>query len=149
MSRRFGFETCRRIDPVREPSIRPDRAVDSLGRAAEILDAAGLSEALRGDGPFTVFAPTDEAFAKLPAGTIEGLLQDKSTLKSILTYHVVPGKVLAGDVAKLHEAETLQGSRIKIDTSHGVMVDGAKVIMTDIMTSNGVIHVIDSVVTPS
>jgi uncharacterized surface protein with fasciclin (FAS1) repeats/ligand-binding SRPBCC domain-containing protein len=118
------------------------RNAGSFSTLLTAIDAAGLSEALRGDGPFTVFAPTDEAFAKLPAGTIEGLLQDKSTLKSILTYHVVPGKVLAGDVAKLHEAETLQGSRIKIDTSHGVMVDGAKVIMTDIMTSNGVIHVI-------
>jgi uncharacterized surface protein with fasciclin (FAS1) repeats len=109
---------------------------------------AGLVETLKGDGPFTVFAPTDEAFAKLPEGTIESLLQDKEALTSILTYHVVPGKVMAADVIKLASAKTVQGQSISIDTSSGVMVDNANVIKTDIETSNGVIHVIDSVILP-
>ncbi len=113
--------------------------------------AAGLVEALQGDGPLTVFAPNDEAFAKLPKGTVENLLkpENKAMLASILTYHVVPGRVLAKDVASGGVA-TLNGQRLDVKAASGsVMVDGAKVIATDVMASNGVIHVIDSVVMPS
>jgi len=115
------------------------------------VKAAGLVETLKGEGPFTVFAPTDEAFSKLPAGTVESLLkpENKDKLVAILTYHVVPGKVMAADVVKLHSAKTVQGQDVKISASQGgVMVDGAKVIKTDISTTNGVIHVIDSVILP-
>ncbi len=115
------------------------------------VKAAGLVETLKGSGPFTVFAPTDEAFAKLPAGTVESLLQpeNKDKLVAILTYHVVAGKVMAADVVKLSNAKTVQGQNVKIRAnSTGVMVDGAKVVKTDIETSNGVIHVIDSVIMP-
>jgi uncharacterized surface protein with fasciclin (FAS1) repeats len=124
-------------------------AAGSFKTLAKALDAAGLIPTLKGAGPFTVFAPTDEAFAKLPAGTLEALLKDKAKLTAVLTYHVVPGKVMAADVVKLKEAKTVQGQSIKIDTSMGgVKVDGANVIKTDIVTSNGVIHVIDSVILP-
>ena len=112
------------------------------------VQAAGLVDTLKGAGPFTVFAPTDEAFAKLPAGTLDALLKDKAKLTAILTYHVVPGKVMAADVVKLKEAKTVQGQSVKIDTSAGVKVDGANVVKTDIACSNGVIHVIDSVILP-
>lgn len=115
------------------------------------VKAAGLVETLKGDGPFTVFAPSDEAFAKLPAGTVESLLQpeNKSKLQAILTYHVVPGKVLAADVVKVTSAKTVQGQSLAVKVEGGtVMVDNAKVIKTDIVGSNGVIHVIDSVVLP-
>jgi uncharacterized surface protein with fasciclin (FAS1) repeats len=116
---------------------------------AKALDAAGLISTLKGKGPFTVFAPTDDAFAKLPAGTLEALLKDKAKLTKVLTYHVVPGKVLAADVVKLKEAKTVEGSSIKIDTSSGVKVDNANVVKTDIIASNGVIHVIDAVILPA
>jgi uncharacterized surface protein with fasciclin (FAS1) repeats len=106
-------------------------------------------DTLKGKGPFTVFAPTDEAFAKLPEGTLESLLKDKEKLTAILTYHVVPGKVMAKDVMKLDSAKTVQGQMVTIDTSNGVMVDNARVVKTDIETSNGVIHVIDTVIIPS
>lgn len=109
---------------------------------------AGLVDTLKSDGPFTVFAPTDEAFAKVPKETLQGLLADKKALTKVLTYHVVPGKVMAADVVNLASAKTVQGQSISIDTSNGVMVDGANVIATDIETSNGVIHVIDSVILP-
>ena len=115
------------------------------------LKAAGLVETLKGEGPFTVFAPTDEAFAKLPPGTVEDLLkpENKEKLVSILTYHVVPGKVMASDVVKLSEAKTVNGQSVGISAKDGtVMVDSAKVITTDIECSNGVIHVIDAVVLP-
>lgn len=113
------------------------------------IKAAGLVETLQGEGPFTVFAPTDEAFNKLPAGTVEALLNDKAKLTSILTYHVVPGKVMAADVVKLKEAKTVQGQNVMIRVGKGgVMVDNASVVTTDIMASNGVIHVIDSVILP-
>jgi uncharacterized surface protein with fasciclin (FAS1) repeats len=115
------------------------------------VQAAGLVETLKGEGPFTVFAPTDEAFAKLPAGTVESLLkpENKEKLVAILTYHVVPGKVMAADVVKLTEAPTVQGSKAKVKVEGGtVMIDGAKVVKTDIVTSNGVIHVIDAVILP-
>lgn len=112
------------------------------------IKAAGLVETLSAPGPFTVFAPTDAAFAKLPAGTVESLLQDKTKLTSILTYHVVPGKVMAKDVAGLTSAKTVQGGILKIDTTNGVKINDAMVTTADIETSNGVIHVIDSVLLP-
>jgi uncharacterized surface protein with fasciclin (FAS1) repeats len=113
------------------------------------VKAADLVETLKSKGPFTVFAPNDAAFGKLPAGTVEGLLEDKEALKNVLTYHVVSGKVTAEDVVKLTEATTVQGQKIAITVKYGtVYVNGAKVIATDIMTSNGVIHVLDSVILP-
>lgn len=116
---------------------------------AAALTAADLIPVLKGPGPFTVFAPTDDAFAKLPAGTVEALLKDKAKLTAILTYHVVPGKVLAADVVKLSSAKSVQGSPITITVKDGkVLVNQANVVKTDIMTSNGVIHVIDAVILP-
>jgi uncharacterized surface protein with fasciclin (FAS1) repeats len=115
------------------------------------VKAAGLVDTLKGEGPFTVFAPTDEAFAKLPAGTVEGLLkpENKEQLVAILTYHVVPGKIMSGDVAgKKTMAKTVQGGDITVDATNGVMVNGAKVVKADIATDNGVIHVIDAVILP-
>jgi uncharacterized surface protein with fasciclin (FAS1) repeats len=116
---------------------------------AKALTEAGLVETLKGQGPFTVFAPTDEAFAKLPPGTLEALLADKAKLTAVLTYHVVAGKVMAADVIKLSEAKTVQGQSVKIGTMGGVMVNDAHVVKTDIMASNGVIHVIDKVILPN
>jgi uncharacterized surface protein with fasciclin (FAS1) repeats len=115
------------------------------------VQAAGLVDTLKGKGPFTVFAPTDEAFAKLPAGTVETLLKpaNKDKLVAILTYHVVPGKVMAADVAgKEIMVKSVQGSEIDVNGKDGVMVDNAKVIKADIVTDNGVIHVIDAVIMP-
>jgi len=127
-------------------------AAGSFKTLVAAVQAAGLAETLSGKGPFTVFAPTDEAFAKLPAGTLEMLLkpENKAKLAAILTYHVVPGSVMAADVVKLKKAGTVQGQRvdIKVDGAK-VMVDGANVVKTDIGCSNGVIHVIDSVILPS
>ncbi len=111
------------------------------------VKAADLVDTLKGPGPFTVFAPTDAAFAKLPAGTLEALLQDEKKLAKILSYHVLPGKVMAADV-KSGSFKTVQGQLLKITTKGGVKVDNANVTKTDIVTSNGVIHVIDSVVLP-
>jgi uncharacterized surface protein with fasciclin (FAS1) repeats len=112
------------------------------------VQAAGLVDTLKGPGPFTVFAPTDEAFAKLPAGTLESLLADKQKLAQVLTYHVVPGKVVAADV-KPGAVKTVQGQSLNVTTNMGaVMVDNARVTKTDIIASNGVIHVIDTVVLP-
>ncbi|HUE45451.1 MAG TPA: fasciclin domain-containing protein [Aestuariivirgaceae bacterium] len=118
---------------------------------AAALEAAGLVETLKGDGPFTVFAPTDEAFAKLPDGTVETLLmpENRDQLTAILTYHVVPGSVMAADVVTLDEAETVNGEMLDISTSgDAVMVNDATVTATDIAASNGVIHVVDSVILP-
>lgn len=113
------------------------------------VQAAGLAETLKGKGPFTVFAPTDEAFAKLPPGTVEALLKDKAKLAAILTYHVVPGDVRAAQAMKLSSAKTVNGQSLKIATKDGsVMIDNAKVVKADIATTNGVIHVIDTVVLP-
>jgi uncharacterized surface protein with fasciclin (FAS1) repeats len=114
------------------------------------VKAAGLVETLQGKGPFTVFAPTNAAFAKLPAGTVEDLLkpENKDKLVAILTYHVVAGNVMAADVVKLTKAATVQGSDIMIDTSDGVKVNNATVTQTDLKTKNGVIHVIDTVIMP-
>jgi uncharacterized surface protein with fasciclin (FAS1) repeats len=115
------------------------------------IKAAGLVETLKGKGPFTVFAPTDEAFAKLPAGTLDNLLkpENKEKLKGILTYHVVPGKVMAKDVVTLKEAKTVNGQMLTITLKDGkVMVDKANVVKTDVGASNGVIHVVDAVLMP-
>ena len=112
------------------------------------VDAAGLAGTLADDGPFTVFAPTDEAFAALPAGTLDALLMDTAALTNVLLYHVVSGEVLAADVVTLTSATTLQGGNLSIDTSDGVKVNGATVVQTDILASNGVIHVIDAVLIP-
>ncbi len=141
-------------------------AMASTASAADIVDtavsghfntlvaavkAAGLVDVLKGPGPFTVFAPTDEAFAKLPAGTLESLLkpENKEKLKSILTYHVVSGKVMAKDVVRLNSAKTVEGESVNIMAGPGgVMINNAHVIKTDIGASNGVIHVIDTVLLP-
>src|SRR5512142_812393 len=126
-------------------------AAGQFNTLAKALQAAGLVETLQGKGPFTVFAPTDEAFAKLPAGTVEDLLkpENKEKLVAILKYHVVPGKVLAADV-KTMEAKTAQGQSVKLKVSDaGVTVDNAKVIKTDLLAENGVIHVIDTVILPN
>lgn len=128
-------------------------AAGSFKTLVKAVEAAGLVETLKGKGPFTVFAPTDEAFAKLPKGTVEGLLKDTPKLRSILTYHVVPGKVTAAEVVKMSTAKTVQGQNIKIDASkwhmhRNVKVNDANIIKTDIMTDNGVIHIIDKVILP-
>ena len=123
-------------------------AAGSFKTLATALKAAGLIDTLKGAGPFTVFAPTDEAFAKIPKADLDALIADKAKLTKVLTYHVVAGKVMAADVVKLKEAKTVQGQSIKIDTSSGVKVDGANVVKTDVLASNGVIHVIDSVILP-
>ena len=113
------------------------------------VKAAGLVETLKGEGPFTVFAPTDAAFAKVPTETLNALLADKAALANVLTYHVVAGKVMAADVVKLTSAVTVQGQSVNIEVKDGkVYVDGAQVVATDIKASNGVIHVIDAVILP-
>lgn len=122
-------------------------AAGNFKTLATALQAAGLVDTLKGKGPFTVFAPTDEAFAKVPKADLDALLKDKAKLTAVLTYHVVPGKVMAKDV-KAGKVKTVQGSELTIGTSGGVMVDNAKVTATDIVADNGVIHVIDSVVMP-
>ena len=112
------------------------------------IQEAGLADTLSGEGPFTVFAPTDEAFSKLPPGTIENLINDKEKLTEILTYHVVPDKVMSQSVLNLTKAKTANGKEISIRTKNGVNIDNAKVTQTDIECSNGVIHVIDTVLIP-
>ena len=143
---------------VPEEAAKPANIVETAVAAGQFktlaaaLEAAGLIDALTGKGPFTVFAPTDEAFAKLPAGTVESLLkpENKEKLKSILLYHVVAGNVTAKQVTKLNgrTVRTLEGASIKVSTTHGVTVDDARVTKTDIQASNGVIHVIDKVLVP-
>jgi uncharacterized surface protein with fasciclin (FAS1) repeats len=143
---------------VPEEAAKPANIVETAVAAGQFktlaaaLEAAGLIDALTGKGPFTVFAPTDEAFAKLPAGTVESLLkpENKEKLKSILLYHVVPGNVTAKQVMKFNgrTVKTLEGGSIKVSTMHGVTVDDARVTKTDIHASNGVIHVIDTVLMP-
>lgn len=125
-------------------------AAGSFTTLVKAVQAAGLVDILKGPGPFTVLAPTDEAFGKLPATTLSAVLADKAKLTAILTYHVLAGKVLAADVVALNgkSAKTLQGGELKVDTSNGVTIGGAKVIKTDIVTDNGVIHVIDNVLIP-
>ncbi len=127
-------------------------AAGSFKTLAAAVTAAGLVPTLKGEGPFTVFAPTDEAFAKLPAGTVEALLADLPKLTAILTYHVVAGKVLAADVVKLDgtDVATVNGATVRVSTEGGVKLNGsANVVTTDIECTNGVIHVIDAVILPS
>jgi len=128
-----------------------DTAVNagSFSTLVAAVKAAGLVETLKGKGPFTVFAPTDEAFAKLPAGTVDGLLKDIPKLKKILTYHVVSGKVMAADVTKLKSAKTVEGSDVAIDASKGVKVNDSTVTTPDVAADNGVIHIIDTVLIPA
>ncbi len=123
----------------------------SFNTLVAAVQAAGLVDTLKGDGPFTVFAPTDEAFAKLPAGTVDNLLkpENKDQLVAILTYHVVPGKVMSGDIAgKTADVATVQGGNINVDATKGVKVNEATVVTADVEASNGVIHVIDTVILP-
>ena len=130
-----------------------DTAVEAgtFGTLVAAVSAADLVDTLKSDGPFTVFAPTDEAFANLPDGTVEMLLlpENKDKLTEILTYHVVPGKVMSGDLTNGMEAATVEGSSVKIMTEGGVTVDGANVVAADVDASNGVIHVIDAVIMPN
>ena len=123
-------------------------AAGSFKTLVTAVQVAGLVDTLSGAGPFTVFAPTDEAFAKIPKETLDAVLADKAKLTAILTYHVVAGKVMASDVMGLTSAKTVQGGEVKIDTTYGVMINNAKVVKADIECSNGVIHVIDSVLMP-
>jgi len=123
-------------------------AAGNFNTLVAAVEAAGLVDTLKSAGPFTVFAPSDEAFSKLPAGTVEGLLKDIPKLKNILTYHVISGKVMSTDVVNLKSAKTVQGQEIKIDTANGVKVNDAMVVKADIVTDNGVIHVIDKVLIP-
>ena len=137
----------------------PAKAADIVDTAVEAgsfktlvaaVQAAGLVDTLKGEGPFTVFAPTDEAFAALPAGTVEDLLkpENKDKLVSILTYHVVPGKVMSTDLSDDMMAKTVEGAEIKVDLDNGVMINDASVVTADIAADNGVIHVIDKVIMP-
>lgn len=127
-----------------------DTAIEagSFKTLVKAVQAADLVKTLSGPGPFTVFAPNDDAFARLPAGTVDSLLKDVPKLKNVLTYHVLPGKFKAADVMKMTSAKTVQGQSVTIDTKDGVSIDGAKVIKTDIETENGIIHVIDRVIMP-
>ena len=145
----FAAEECKYDKP--KDIVDTAVAAGSFKTLATALTAADLVETLKGKGPFTVFAPTDEAFDKLPEGALEDLLkpENKAKLVGILTYHVVAGKVMAADVVKLKEAKTVQGSKVKIKVDDGkVKVDNANVIKTDIKCKNGVIHVIDAVILP-
>jgi len=128
-------------------------AAGSFKTLVTAVKAAGLVDTLKGKGPFTVFAPTDEAFAKLPEGTVEGLLKDIPKLKAVLTYHVVSGKVMAADVVKLKTAKTVQGQEVKIDAAKWHLhknpkINDANVVTVDVLADNGVIHVIDKVLLP-
>jgi uncharacterized surface protein with fasciclin (FAS1) repeats len=140
----LGLVTAATAETIVEKAV----AAGSFDTLVTAVKAAGLVDTLNGDGPFTVFAPTDEAFAKVPADQLQALLADKEMLTKVLTYHVVPGKVMAADV-KPGEVGTVQGSAVTITTEGGaVMVDGAKVVTTDVTASNGVIHAIDTVIMP-
>ncbi|MEZ4400804.1 MAG: fasciclin domain-containing protein [Kofleriaceae bacterium] len=139
--------------PATEPAATADIvdtavAAGSFTTLVAAVKAAGLVDTLKGPGPFTVFAPTDEAFAKLPPGTVEALLADKAALTKVLTYHVVAGDVRAAQVAGMTSATTLQGGTLAIDASAGVRVNDATVIKADVVAANGVIHVIDTVLLP-
>ena len=147
----LGIAAAQAGAPPQKDIVDTAVAAGSFNTLAAALKAAGLVDTLKGKGPFTVFAPTDEAFAKLPVGTIDDLLkpENKDKLVSILTYHVVPGAVDSAKVAKMTSAKTVQGKSVKITAIGGsVMVDGAKVIKADVHASNGIIHVIDSVILP-
>ncbi|MCW4034396.1 MAG: fasciclin domain-containing protein [Candidatus Bathyarchaeota archaeon] len=123
-------------------------AAGSFKNLVNAIKAAGLVDTLSGPGPFTVFAPNDAAFSKIPSRQLQDLLRDKKKLRSVLTYHVVNGRISSSDVSSLHSARTVQGQDLSIDASRGVMVGDARVIQKDIRCSNGVIHVIDKVLMP-
>jgi uncharacterized surface protein with fasciclin (FAS1) repeats len=149
----LGMATAAYADNHAGMSDIVDTAVEagSFNTLVAAVQAAGLEETLRGEGPFTVFAPTDEAFAALPEGTVESLLlpENQETLQAILTYHVIPGKVMSADIAGQElSVATVEGSEVSINATDGVMIDGANVVTADIETSNGVIHVIDAVILP-
>jgi len=139
----FGMTISAQAKDIVETAV----AAGSFKTLATALGAAGLVDTLKGKGPFTVFAPTDEAFAKIPKADLDALLKDKAKLTAVLTYHVVAGKVMAADV-KAGKVKTVQGSELTVSTSMGVSVDNAKVVKTDIVADNGVIHVIDTVIMP-
>lgn len=143
-----AFSTAAYADGHSKDIVDTAVAAGSFTTLVTAVQAAGLVDVLKGDGPFTVFAPTDEAFAALPAGTIEALLADIEALTAILTYHVVPGMVMSGDLSDGLMAETVNGASVTIGTMGGVTVDGANVVSADIKASNGVIHVIDAVILP-
>lgn len=147
----WGVASPSRADSHEKDIVDTAASAGQFDTLVAAVKAGGLVETLKGDGPFTVFAPTDAAFAKLPAGTVETLLkpENKDQLVAVLTYHVVPGKVMSADIAgKKTEVKSVQGSNLMIDATSSVMVNNAKVVQADIMTSNGVIHVIDTVLLP-
>ena len=147
-----GTTAAKMMQPVKADIVDTAVSAGSFNTLVAAVKAAGLVDVLKGDGPFTVFAPTDDAFAKLPAGTVENLLKEENRdqLVAILTYHVVPGQVAAKDVVSLSEATTVQGQKVSIAVDgDSVTVDGAQVVKTDIETSNGIIHVIDTVIMPN
>jgi uncharacterized surface protein with fasciclin (FAS1) repeats len=136
-------------EPPQKDIVEVAVAAGSFKTLATALEAAGLVQTLKGKGPFTVFAPTDEAFAKLPKGTLEALLANKEKLTAVLTYHVVAGEYPAEKVVKAKELKTVQGASIKITvTDKGVKADQANIVKTDIRASNGIIHVLDAVILP-
>lgn len=131
-----------------KPDIVDTAVAGGFNTLVAAVKAAGLVDTLKGEGPFTVFAPTDEAFAKIPADTLKALLADKEALTKVLLYHVVSGKVTADKVASMKSATTVNGADVMIDTTDGVKINNAKVVQADVMTSNGVIHAIDTVLLP-
>ena len=145
----LGSGPAAAADEPRKDIVDTAAGAEQFKTLVTAVKAAELVETLKGDGPFTVFAPTDEAFAKVPKEKLDALLKDKQALAAVLKYHVVPGKVLAADVVKLDSAKTAQGQAVKIATRDGkVTVNGATVTKTDIVCKNGVIHVIDAVLLP-
>ncbi|MGB5438321.1 MAG: fasciclin domain-containing protein [Gammaproteobacteria bacterium] len=144
-------EPAKAVEPAKADKDIVDTAINAgnFTTLVTAVQAAGLVDTLKGDGPFTVFAPTDDAFAKIPQDQLVALLADKDALTRVLTYHVVPGAVSSGEVVKLDSARTVQGSNVTIDVTDGVKIDGANVIVADIVTSNGIIHVIDTVIMPN
>ncbi len=151
MAGSYGSKTDKTGDMAKMDIVDTAVSAKSFNTLVTALKAADLVDTLKGPGPYTVFAPTDDAFAKLPAGTVESLLkpENKGKLQAILTYHVVPGKVMSSDAAMLSSAKTVNGQSFKISQSGGnLMVDNARVTQADIMTRNGVIHVIDEVIMP-
>lgn len=145
----LGSSVTENRDEPRSNIVEVAVSAGSFNTLVAAVQAAGLVETLSGEGPFTVFAPTDEAFALIPEADLKALLADKEALTAVLTYHVVPGKVLAKDVVTLSSAETVNGQSVEIMVRDGkVMIDGATVVATDIEASNGVIHVIDRVILP-
>jgi len=145
----FPLSTARAADKGEKDIVDTAVGAGSFKTLVEAVKKADLVDTLKGEGPFTVFAPTDEAFAKIPKEDLNSLIKDKGALTDVLTYHVVPGKVMAADVVKLDSAKTVEGTPLKIAVKNGkATVNGVNVIKTDIVCSNGVIHVIDAVLLP-